>query len=102
MFPDACQHLWSGLRKPPNKLLRPLNFSVEAAPKSGQAEFELADLIQQFIQQFILRRLDTSRTSSEELRRLLCDVTSLHCRGTAFSVLFQTPLRLHRPQTLGL
>ena len=48
-IPDAGQYLSTRLRKLCDEALGPLDLSVEASSQSGDAEFEVADLIQQFV-----------------------------------------------------
>ena len=49
MLPDAGQYLLSRLGKLCDEALGLPNLSAEAASQAGDAEFEVADLIQQFV-----------------------------------------------------
>ena len=49
MFPDAGQYLWRRLRKLCDKILGLPDLGVEASSQSADAEFEVADLTQQFV-----------------------------------------------------
>ena len=49
MFSDAGQYLGSRLRKLRDETLGLPNLSVEASSQSANAEFEVADLTEQFV-----------------------------------------------------